>query len=73
MAACPWCTTRYQEGYIGGTTKCFCTSKQNPGVKKKGDISNTGVCWARCVEGKVYQGVDFKHCPFFKKKTTRKR
>lgn len=74
MAVCPWCGTKVEGGFFTGqTTYCYCTSLQNPGVNKKGDTSDIGVAWARCVEGEAVQGFDFKQCPFFKKKTATRK
>ena len=66
MAACPWCQVRTESGFFMNSQYCVCTSTANPKVKKKGDCTNTGVAWGRCVKGEKVGGIDFKQCPFYK-------
>ena len=68
MAACPYCKV-YDRGMFS-YDKAYCTSPSNPSNSKKGDETQNGVAWARCVDGE-YQGLTFKECPHFKKRRKR--
>ncbi len=65
MAACPYCKT-VDGGLLKG--ECVrCTSPLNPGNTKRGDQTKNGVSYARCRDGKVYEGMTYRQCPFMKK------
>lgn len=70
---CPYCKVITISEFLSKRDYARCTSKLNPDVNKKGDIGITGTNWARCRDGLVVQGVGFKDCPYYKKKTTRRR
>ena len=63
MAACPYC--KVYEGFL--SDKCSCNSPNNPSNIKRGDETQNGVSFARCVRGE-YQGLKFTDCPHYKKK-----
>ena len=71
MAACPWCKVQAEVAFIGNNYYAYCMSPMNPDNKKKGDKTKTGVAYSRCAEGKEVSGLNYKKCPFFKKKTKR--
>lgn len=73
MAACPYCKM-IDGGFLNGYY-ARCTSPKNPGNSKKGDCTPNGVSFARCRDGKEFQGMTYKQCPFMKQgtKSTRKK
>lgn len=73
MAVCPWCKVKYEVGWLVDTPHAYCMSKLNPDVSKDVKMTSTGVAWARCYEGEKVNGLDYKHCPFFKAKAKKKR
>ncbi len=72
MAACPWCKVQ-TTGVLWTRDYAYCTSSLNPGNSKRGDYTGNGCSYSRCAMGNTVDGIDFKHCPFFKKKATRKK
>lgn len=73
MAVCPWCKVTTQEAFIGKDYYAHCMSPENPGNRKKGDMTGNGVAYNRCAKGQIVQGLGYKDCPFFKKKAAKKK
>ena len=65
MAACPYCVvtkrTLFSGDYVG------CTAKSNPGNANGNKVTNVGVSYAKCYDGKEVAGLTIKDCPFYKK------